>query len=55
MGLHGWSDGADFGPAVEVGGLFFASCIGFTGPLSAMLQLPVLTFLVISEAILMEG
>ena len=35
------------GRVVEVGGLFSARWIGFAGPLSAMLRLPVLTFLVI--------
>ena len=52
-GLGWW--GRDLGRAVEVGGLFFARWIGFTDPLSAMLRLLALTFVVIFEAILMEG
>ena len=51
----GWSGGTVLGRAVELGGLFFACWIVFTGPLSAMLRLPALIFLVIFEAIIMEG
>ena len=52
LGVVGWRG---FGAGCGSGWAVFRRWIGFTGPLSAMLRLPVLTFMVIFEAILMKG